>query len=94
MIKTRIFPESNYKSIWFNGKTIRIALDPTKPITELEYPEFYDIKITGKCQGQCPWCYMDSKVEDQNYDNVVEKVLKYFSPMDSNQRPFQVALGR
>ena len=93
MIKTRIFPESNYKGIWFNGKTIRVALDPTKPITELEYPEFYDIKITGKCQGQCPWCYMDSKIDDQNYDNAVEKVLKFFGPMDSNQRPFQVAIG-
>lgn len=93
MIKTRIFPESNYKSIWFNGKTIRIALDQTKPITELEYPEFYDIKITSKCQGQCPWCYMDSKINDQNYDNIVEKVLKYFGQMDSNQRPFQVAIG-
>ena len=94
MIKTRIFPESNYKSIWLNGKTIRIALDPNKPITELKYPEFYDIKITGKCNGQCPWCYMDSKTIDKNYDNIVEKVLKYFGPMNSNQRPFQVALGR
>ena len=56
MIKTREFPESNYRGIWYEGKTIRIALDPKKPITELEYPEFYDIKITGKCEGECPWC--------------------------------------
>ena len=36
---------------------------------------------------------MDSKINDQNYDNIVEKVLKYFGQMDSNQRPFQVAIG-
>jgi MoaA/NifB/PqqE/SkfB family radical SAM enzyme len=93
MIKTRIFPESNYKGIWFNGKTIRIALDPSKPITELKYPEFYDIKLTGYCEGECPWCYMDSKKTDSHYENVVEKINDYFGPMSENERPFQVAIG-
>ena len=32
MLKTRVFPEHNYKGIYFNNKTIRIALDPSKPI--------------------------------------------------------------
>ena len=54
MIKVRIFPEHNYKGIYFNDKTMRIALDPTKPITELTFPEFYDVKITGYCEGECP----------------------------------------
>ena len=93
MIKTREFKNSNYRGIWYNGKTIRIALDPQKPITELEYPEFYDVKITGYCEGKCPWCYMDSKETDCHYDNVVQKIKDYFEPMSENERPFQVAIG-
>lgn len=93
MIKVREFPESNYRSIYFNGKSIRIALDPSKPITELEYPEFYDVKITGYCQGKCPWCYMDSKEDDPYYPQAVQKIKSFFRPMTENQRPFQVAIG-
>jgi organic radical activating enzyme len=93
MIKTRELKESNYRGIWFNGKTIRVALDSSKPITELEYPEFYDVKLTGKCEGKCPWCYMDSKETDEHYENSVDKILSYFGQMTENQRPFQVALG-
>jgi len=93
MIKVREFKEHNYKAIWYKDKTIRIALDPEKPITELKYPEFYDIKITGYCEGKCPWCYMDSKNTDDHYDNIVQKVIDYFEPMSENERPFQVAIG-
>ena len=93
MIKIREFKESNYRGIWFNGKTIRIALDPNKPITELKYPEFYDVKLTGKCFGNCPWCYMDSKSTDEHYANMVLKINNFFGIMSENQRPFQVALG-
>ena len=93
MIKVREFKESNYRAIWFNGKTIRIALDMSKPITELEYPEFYDVKITSYCEGNCPWCYMDSKSTDSHYMNAVESIKEYFGQMTENQRPFQVAIG-
>lgn len=93
MIKKREFKESNYRGIWFNGKTIRVAIDPTIPISELEYPEFYDVKLTGKCKGKCPWCYMDSKESDEHYVNAIQKIKDYFEPMTENQRPFQVALG-
>lgn len=93
MIKTRCFPESNYKSVWFKGKTIRIALDPSKPITELEYPEFYDVKITDYCKGNCPYCYMNSTSNDAHHENIVDKINNYFGKMDENQRPFQVAIG-
>lgn len=93
MIKKREFKESNYRSIWFNGKTIRLAIDPKQPITELKFPEFYDVKLTGKCEGKCPWCYMDSKETDEHYDNAVQKIKDYFEPMTENERPFQVALG-
>jgi len=92
-MKVRIFPENNYKGIYNNGKTIRIALDPSKPITELDYPEFYDVKITDFCEGRCPYCYMDSKPEDQHAENIIEKVMDFFALMDMNERPFQVAIG-
>ena len=62
-IKTREFKESNYKSVFFNNKTIRMAIDTTKPITKLEYSEFYDISIGGTigyCLGNCQECYLDA----------------------------------
>ena len=93
MIKTRELPESNYRAVWFNGKTMRIALDPQEPITELRYPEFYDVKITGYCEGECPWCYMDSKKTDIHYDDISQKIYEFFGPMSENDRPFQVAIG-
>lgn len=93
MIKVREFKESNYRGVWFNGKTIRVALDPKREITELEYPEFYDIKCTGYCKGGCVGCYMDSKPKDKHYVDIVSKVYDYFGKMTPNQRPFQVAIG-
>lgn len=90
-IKTRVFKEENYKAIHFNGKTLRIALDPNKPITELQYPEFYDVKITNKCEGKCNYCYMDSKEDDIHYST--DKLFEYLESLDVNQRPFQIAYG-
>jgi sulfatase maturation enzyme AslB (radical SAM superfamily) len=92
-LKTRIFPESNYKAVFCNGKTIRIAIDPSKPITELEYPEFYDVKITNKCDGNCPYCYQNSQSEDDPYLNIIDKFKDFFSKFDENQKPFQIAFG-
>lgn len=91
MIKVRTLPESNYKAIFCNGKTIRMPLDPRAPVTELKFPEFYDVKITGKCEGKCSYCYQDSKVSDGHYD--VDKCIEYFENMSKNERPFQVAIG-
>jgi organic radical activating enzyme len=92
MIKTRCFPKNNYKSIYFNGKTMRIALDPEKPIIDLEYPEFYDIKITNKCNGKCNYCYQDSSQFYGDVD-VLPKLKAFFESMDENQKPFQIAYG-
>lgn len=92
MIKTRIEEESNYRAVWCNGKTLRFAINPNKPIKELKYPEFYDIKVTGNCEGKCSYCYMDSKPEE-HYDNIIGKVREFFKDMTPNQLPFQVALG-
>lgn len=65
VIKKRKFEESNYSAIYHNFKTIRIALDPKKPITELKYPEFYDVDIfetmNGLCRANCPWCFVNGE---------------------------------
>jgi organic radical activating enzyme len=92
MIKTRVFPEHNYKGIYLDGKTLRIALNPKEPITELSYPEFYDVKVTSHCLGNCPWCYQDSK-DVSHTDNIVKKFKEYFRYMSNNQKPFQIAFG-
>lgn len=93
-MKTRCVPESNYKSIWLeSGKTMRFAIDPSKPITELEYPEFYDIKLTAHCGANCPQCYMDSKPSDPHYENVVEKLRELFSRTPVDQQVYQIAFG-
>jgi organic radical activating enzyme len=92
MIKTRCFPEKNYKSIYFNGKTMRIALDPEKPIRDLDYPEFYDIKLTDNCNGNCSYCYQNSGGGNEDVD-AVRKLTTFFMSMSVNERPFQIAYG-
>jgi organic radical activating enzyme len=91
-LKTRIEKEANYRSVWCNGKTLRFAIDPKKPITELKYPEFYDVKVTGNCDGACPWCYMDSKSE-KHYENIIDKFRLFFGNIDKDKLPFQIAFG-
>jgi len=94
MLKIREDISSNYRAVWINGKTIRFTIKKNMPISELEYPEFYDVKLTGKCShGGCESCYMDSSRNDFHYENIVDKILDYFGKMDENQRPFQIAFG-
>jgi hypothetical protein len=92
-MKVRIHPECNYKGIHFNGKTLRIALDPTKPIGELAYPEFYDVKVTSKCNGKCPYCYQSSVETEPDCTDIVGKFTNYFSRFSNGQMPFQIAFG-
>jgi organic radical activating enzyme len=92
-MKVRILPESNYKSFYLDGKTIRIALDPNKPILELKYPEFFDVKVTSKCFGKCPYCYQSSLETCNNQLGIVDKFVDYFSKFDNNQKPYQIAFG-
>lgn len=91
-IKTRIEKESNYKSVWCNGKTLRFALNQRENIKELKYPEFYDVKITGNCEGNCSYCYMDSKPE-KHYENILSKTKSFFGNISIENRPYQVAIG-
>lgn len=92
-MKTRCFPEHNYKAFFINGKTLRIKLDPSKPITNLRYPEFMDVKITNYCEGGCPYCYQNSGEEDDGYRDALGKLDTYIGGLTTNQRPFQIAIG-
>lgn len=72
---------------------MRFQYDGDKPITNLEYPEFWDVKLTGRCGGTCPWCYMNSTKDEPHYEGITKKVLNFFGKMNENQRPFQIAYG-
>jgi sulfatase maturation enzyme AslB (radical SAM superfamily) len=94
MLFTRTEVDSNYHAVFFNGKTIRIAIDKRFPIKELKYPEFYDLSFGDKCvTGNCPWCYAKGNSKGRHYQNIVKKIKDYFGVMNQNQRPFQVAIG-
>jgi hypothetical protein len=92
-IRTRTSKDSNYHGIYCNGKTLRTPIDPSKPVLELEYPEFFDVKLTSYCTGKCDWCYMDSKDNESHVIDALDKIQGFFGPMSLNERPFQVALG-
>ena len=92
-MKRRELPECNYRAIYINGKTLRMPIDPRKPITELTFPEFYDVKITDACNGNCKYCYQESTQKGKHFEDIVKKTYQYFGSMTENQRPFQVAIG-
>jgi sulfatase maturation enzyme AslB (radical SAM superfamily) len=92
-MKQRVFKDKNYKGIFINNKTIRIALDSDKDIKELDYPEFYDVKITPYCKGGCGYCYMDSRANYKHTEDIIQKLNTIFEPMSQNERPFTIAIG-
>jgi len=53
MIKIRQDKSANYKSIFFDGKTIRMRLDNSKPILTPTNPEIEDVAINSKCFANC-----------------------------------------
>ena len=92
-MRIRTEKESNYHALYCDGKTLRIPLDPKKPITKLKNPEFYDVKITSYCTGRCPYCYMSSTDHGTDVANAAEKIKQYFGDIPEENRPFQVAIG-
>jgi MoaA/NifB/PqqE/SkfB family radical SAM enzyme len=93
-MRKRIEEQANYSAIFIDGKTIRVPIDASKPITELHFPEFYDIAGGTKCEtGKCPWCYASASPHGVHFTNLVQKVNDFFGPMTLNQRPLQVAIG-
>jgi hypothetical protein len=93
-MRTRTEATANYKALFINGKTLRFQLDPTKPIVELEYSEFYDLSFGDKCAtGKCKYCYASGNPKGRHYTNIVGKLQFLFGNMPLEQRPFQVAIG-
>jgi MoaA/NifB/PqqE/SkfB family radical SAM enzyme len=92
-MRNRKEPSANYSSVYINGKTLRIPIDPSKPITELRFPEFLDVAINSKCLAYCPNCYTSATKHGKNFENVVSKINDIFGPMSLNERVYQVALG-
>jgi len=92
-MKIRIFKEHNYKAIHLNGKTLRLALDPSKPIEELKYREFYDVKVTSFCNGFCNYCYQNSTNNVKHDNDIINKFKSFFENLTDNQKPFQIAFG-
>ncbi len=94
-IRLRVLPENNYRAIFVesSGVTTRQAIDNDKPITELLFPEFYDVSINNKCFGACRYCYIEALNTGYNYHDVLGKINKFFGRMSKNNRPFQIALG-
>ena len=98
-MRVRIEEKSNYKAIFSDGMTMRFPIDRDKPITELEYPEFYDVGINGSSEngmcitGNCPYCYTCASKNGYYTKNVSQKIKEFFSNMTDNQLPFQATLG-
>ncbi len=93
-MKIRVEAESNYHGVWLeSGRTLRFAIDPTKPITDLKYPEFYDIQITNYCQGGCKFCYQNSSSDKEHYKDVTSRLRRFFQSIPNTSLPFQIAYG-
>jgi hypothetical protein len=93
MIKIRQDKSANYKSIFFDGKTIRMRLDNSKPILTPTNPEIEDVAINSKCFANCSYCYTSATKEGSNYDNIVEKAHLVWGSLPETERPFQIAIG-
>lgn len=92
--KSRCETAANYSAIWFpSGKTYRFQIDPTKPILEIKYPEFLDVKITSYCEGNCTYCYQNSTTKDNHFHNIVERLGYYLNSIPVHSYPFQIAFG-
>ena len=91
-IKSKDYPDLNYKSIWFNLQTIRFGTSPSDPLPP-EKAEFYDISLGNKCNVGCDFCYANASKNGKNYLDVCGKALNFFGNMKPEDRPYQIACG-
>lgn len=77
-MKVRSFPEYNYRAIWNNNQTLRLRIDPNKPITRLKYPELLDCSFGDKCvTGRCKFCFIEgSLITTEREEIPIEKIKK------------------
>ena len=92
-MRSRATKENNYFALFSEGKTLRFAIDPSKPITPLIHPEIEDVSLGTKCFAGCPYCYTSAISSGVLYTDVVEKIKKSYGSLPEDQRPFQIAIG-
>lgn len=95
MMKHRIrtYPQSNYRAIFFNGKTIRQKLRQSEPFGAIPHPELEDVAINDKCLAGCSYCYTSALKTGSNFDRIIEKAHEVYGSLDLHDRPFQIAIG-
>ena len=75
--KIREFADRNYRAIFNDktGQTLRIALDTSKPIQSLEYPELLDISFGTKCLANCWFCLTgDSLINTPSGEKRIDEI--------------------
>jgi MoaA/NifB/PqqE/SkfB family radical SAM enzyme len=92
-MRIRIDRDANYRAIFNEGKTLRLRIDPTKPIGTPKTAEIEDVAINNKCFANCSYCYTSATKHGQNFDNILEKARNVWGFKDENERPFQIAIG-
>lgn len=83
----------NYVAIFDGRRTVRFAINPTKPILPLRYPEIEDISLGTLCDGGCPYCYASASQGGVTYADALLNLRSYYGGLSENDRPFQVAIG-
>jgi len=87
-MRIRQYSDSNYKSVFFNGKTVRMRLDNNKPILSIPTPELEDVAINSKCFANCSYCYTSALKSGSNFTNIVDKANSVWGSLPLNERPF------
>ena len=92
-MKIRSYPDSNYRALFFNGKTIRQKFDDNLPFGSIPHPEIEDVAINSKCLANCSYCYTSATKNGTNFENIIDKAHKVWGVLSENDRPNQIAIG-
>lgn len=79
---------------YFSGDRIRFTQKPDECIPQ--YPELIDIKITNRCEHNCPFCYMGSNMNGK--DASIDEIKFLINSLSSNdysyyKRRIEFAIG-
>lgn len=92
-MRVRQYKDKNYKAVFFNGKTIRMKFDQTKPFLTPETPDLEDVALNSLCYAACTYCYTSATKKGVNFPNIVDKAHEVWGSLKLEDRPFQIAIG-
>lgn len=92
-IRTRHLQDCNYAAIFSGTYTIRRKIDKSKPFLSQINPEVEDVAINNTCHGNCPYCYVASNKDGQNFTSICQKASEVYGALPIQRRPFQIAVG-